>query len=88
MIFILFTNKEFKIPKKLQVFISSLGSCSLGIYVIHQFFINIVYKLLKFKFILTSPFWGFILYVVLILGISYMTTYLLKKIPFVNKYIF
>ncbi len=88
LIFVLFKNKEIKMPKKLQVFISSLGSCSLGIYVIHQFFINIVFKLLKFKFILTSPFWGFILYVVLILGISYIATYLLKKIPFVNKYIF
>lgn len=88
MVFILFKNKEFKkMPKKLQTFIASLGTCSLGIYVIHQFFINIVYKLLKFKFILTSPFWGFILYVFLILGISYITVYLLKKIPFVNKYI-
>ena len=86
MIFILFKNKEFKkMPKKLQAFIGSLGSCGLGIYVIHQFFINIIYKLLKFKFILTSPFWGFILYTTFILGISYITTYILKKIPFINK---
>ena len=85
MVFILFMNKEFKIPKKLQGFIASLGTCSLGIYVIHQFFINVVYKLLKFKFILTSPYWGLILYVFIILGASYITVYLLKKLPFINK---
>ena len=88
MVLVLFKNKEIKMPKKLQAFIASLGSCSLGIYVIHQFFINVVYKLLKFKFILTSPYLGFILYVFLILGISYITIYLIKKIPFVSKYIF
>ncbi len=87
MIFLLFKNKEFKLPKKIQTLICSLGTCSLGIYIIHQFYINIIYKLLKIKFILTFPYLGFILYTIFFLLISYITIYLLRKIPIVKKYL-
>lgn len=84
MIFLLFKDKEITLTPSFETLISSLGVCSLGIYILHQFYINIIYKILKLKLILTIPYTGFILYTLFILIITYITVYLLKKIPWVK----
>lgn len=66
--------------------INLIGVCSLGIYVIHQFFINIIYKVVKFKFIVDYPYIGLILYFLIIFLCSFIVTYLLRKIKFIRKY--
>ena len=65
----------------------SITKCGFGIYLIHQFFINVIFKLLKFDLILDYPYLGLILYTFIIFITSYITTGILRKIKFVNKYI-
>ena len=66
--------------------INLIAVCSLGIYIIHQLFINIIYKVLKFNMIVNYPYIGLIIYSVVILGISFITVYLLRKVDFIKKY--
>lgn len=66
--------------------INTIGVCSLGIYVIHQFFINIIYKVIKFDLIVTHPYSCLFLYFLIIFSSSFLVTYLLRKIKFVRKY--
>lgn len=66
--------------------INTIGVCSLGIYVIHQFFINIIYKVIKFDLIVTHPYSCLFLYFLIIFSSSFLVTYLLRKIKFVKKY--
>lgn len=71
----------------IQKICTNIGKCGFGIYLIHQFFINIIFKLLKFDFILNYSFIGLILYTLIIFGLSYVIVYVLRKIKFVAKYI-
>lgn len=82
---LLFKNKDIKL--KANSLINSIGICSLGIYVLHQFFINIIYKLLKFKYIVYHPYAGLIFYTLVVFIISYIVTYLLRKIKIIGKYL-
>ena len=66
--------------------INAIGVCSLGIYVTHQFFINIIYKVIKFDMIVNYPYICLILYFLIIFTCSFIVTYLLRKIKFVKKY--
>ena len=59
---------------------------SLGIYIIHQLFINIIYKVIKFDIIVNYPYIGLIMYSLVILILSLLTTYLLRKSKFIRKY--
>ena len=66
--------------------INLIGTCSLGIYIIHQLFINIIYKVIKFKLIVDYPYIGLILYSIVILGCSLIVTYILRKSKLIRKY--
>ena len=66
--------------------INSIGICSLGIYVTHQFFINIIYKVIKYDMIVNYPYIGLILYSIIIFSSSLLITFLLRKIKFIRKY--
>ena len=66
--------------------ITTIAVSSLGIYVFHQLFINIIYKVLKFKMIINYPYIGLIIYSIIIFLCSFLMTYLLRKIKFVRKY--
>ena len=83
---IIVTIKDIKITKFTKI-INSIGIHSFGIYIIHQFFINIIYKFIKFKYIIYHPYIGLILYLIIILSLSYITTYILKKIKIIDKYL-
>ena len=79
--------KNKSINLKINILINSIGMCSLGIYVIHQFFINVIYKVLKIDFIINYPFIGLIIYTLAIFLVSYIVTYLLRKIKLIRKYL-
>ena len=66
--------------------INTIGVCSLGIYVIHQFFINIIYKVIKFDLIVSHPYSCLFLYFLIIFSSSFLVTYFLRKIKFIKKY--
>ena len=79
----LFLNK--KMPE--NKFLLSLSNCSFGIYLFHQFYINIIYKVLKIDLILDFPFIGLIIYSLIIIGVTYITILILKKNKTINKFI-
>lgn len=86
-IILLFKNKKIVINKHLEKLIHSLGTCSFGIYIIHQFFINLIFKLFKIDIILTYPFISLIIYTIIVLTLSHLTIYILKKSKTVSKYL-
>ena len=59
-------NKKF--GDAISKVLSQIGINSYGIYIFHQLFINIIYKLLKFDFIRLYPLIGFCIYLIFILG--------------------
>lgn len=86
-IFILVKNSKKVINDKLKNIIVNISECTLGIYLIHQFIINIIYKLLKIDIILEYPFVCLILYSIVVFVLSYIITILLRKVKFIKKYI-
>lgn len=85
-IFLFIKNRKEK-KQKIDNFIVSLGTCSFGIYLVHQFFINVIYKLFKFDIIIRFPYICLPLYVIIITTISYAVVYVLKKIKIISKYL-
>lgn len=85
--FLFVKNSSIKLNGKVENLLKSIGECGLGIYLIHQFIINIIYKVLKINFIKDYPYIGLLIYVILIFSISYLVIYLLRKIKLVKKYI-
>ena len=66
--------------------IKLLGECSFGIYIFHQLFINIVYKILKIDIILRFPYAFLPIYILLMFIITFIFVYFLRKIKIVRKY--
>ncbi len=65
--------------------LETIGNCSLGIYILHQFFINVVFKLLKLKWIVIHPYIGLLIYSFLIFLLTFMVVYIMKKIKVFDK---
>lgn len=82
-VFLFFKDKSSK--TFFHPLINSLGICSLGIYILHQVYINLIFKFFHWDMILSYPYIGLILYALGILMITYITVYLLRKIKFVRK---
>lgn len=82
---LLLKNKNFS--NKNSKLLSKIGINSYGIYIIHQVFINIIYKFLKFDFIKIYPLCGFCIYLIIVFVLSYFTTYILKRVNLISKYI-
>lgn len=78
-------NKKF--GDAISKVLSQIGINSYGIYIFHQLFINIIYKLLKFDFIRIYPLIGFCIYLIFIFVLSYFTTYILRRIKLISKYV-
>jgi surface polysaccharide O-acyltransferase-like enzyme len=79
---LLFKDKNIKKDKLINL----IAVNSLGIYIIHQLFINVIYKVIKFDIIVNYPYIGLIIYSLVILLLSLLTTYLLRKSKFIRKY--
>lgn len=82
---LLFKNKDINL--KTKNFIHSIGMCNLGIYVLHQLFINIIFKVLKIKYIVSYPCLGLIIYTIIVFTVSYICSYLLRKNLLIRKYL-
>ena len=84
-IFMLFKNIRKISNKNTLNIINLVCKESFGIYLIHMFYINIIYKLFKYniygKWMLLN---GVIVYVIVFI-LSYITTYLLKKVSLMKK---
>ncbi len=81
-IVVLLKNRTIKKDK----FINIVALCSLGIYIIHQLFINIIYNVIKFDMITKYPYIGLIIYSLIIFLCSLLFTYILRKSKFIRKY--
>ena len=81
-IVVLLKNKTIKKDK----IINLIALNSLGIYIIHQVFINIIYKVIKFDIIVSYPYIGLIIYSIMILLCSLIVTYILRKNKYIRKY--
>lgn len=86
-LFLLAKSTNMNFNEKTKGLLKSVGECGFGIYLIHQFIINIIYKLLKLDFILNYPYIGLILYVLAIFVISYIIIYILRKIKLLRNYL-
>ena len=82
-VFAIFNCMKIK-PSKLLL---NLSSCSWGIYLFHPLVINIALKLLKIDFVFSMPYIRIPLLAVSAFMLSFALTYLLKKLPFVSKFI-
>lgn len=87
-LFLLVKNINIELNDKVQKILKNISECGVGIYLIHQLIINIIYNLLKINIITKLPYIGLILYTILIFGISFVIVYYLRKIKIVKKYIF
>lgn len=78
-------NNRKNISEKLDKFVLNVSEYTFGVYIIHMFWINIAYKLLKI-----NPYGNLMICKVLILyvctmSLSIMSVKLLKKIPLIKK---
>lgn len=67
--------------------VRSVSDCSFGIYLFHPFFINLMIKVLRIFPLRWFPPLSIILASLAVVGLSYWTTCLLRKIGFIRKYI-
>lgn len=79
----LFSNEKIKI--KNGRFINSIAKYSLGIYIVHEFWINILSKLFNIYPDILPTIIGETVYVAIILMLSYITSKILYKIPILKK---
>lgn len=83
---LVFKDRDFK-DNKITKQITNIGLCSYGIYVIHQVFINIIYKVLKLDIIVSYPIL-LPVYMLVIFILSYGVIYTLRTNKFISKYVF
>lgn len=74
-----------KIDIKPNKLILKISECTWGIYLIHPFFINIAIKLLKIDLLTSLPYVKLSVFALIVSIISFITTYMLRKIPFIKK---
>ena len=80
-IFLIISKINIK-PSKLILYISN---CTWGIYLIHPFFINVAIKLLKVDVLTSQPYVRLFVFAVVISCVSFLSIYILRKIPLVKK---
>lgn len=86
-----FFMKHHKTPKN-TIFsktVLSVASCSFAMYLIHPVFINLTYKMLHISPLNFSPliFCGILVFFIAFAIISYIISWIMKKIPLLNKLI-
>lgn len=73
--------------KKELNWLRKISECSFGIYLFHPFFINLMIKVFRIYPVRWCPPVSLFLTSAGIVGLSYMTTYFLRKIRLIRKYI-
>lgn len=66
-------------------FMETLSMCTWGVYLIHPFFINVAVKLLHIDLFSQAPWFRLIGFWLVISCISFVVTYVLRKIPVIQK---
>ena len=85
-IFICFlTNKKFNGSE--GKWLKSISRCSFGIYLIHPFFVNIIYKVMHITPTSVPIIFGIILLFTIVFGAAWISTWIITKIPGINKII-
>lgn len=74
-----------KLDIKPNEIILKVSACTWGIYLLHPFFINIILKLFKIDLLTTLPYLKLVVFLIVIAVMSYVATYILRKIPFIKK---
>jgi len=87
-IFLFFKNYVQKInfSKKAERIIFLLSRCSFGIYLIHMFF-HILINKIGLTNTLFNPLFSVIVMVIIIYLLSFLAIFLIKKMPYLNRYI-
>lgn len=89
-VFLLFM-KHYKTSKKeiITKAVLSVASCSFAMYLIHPVFINMTYKMLHISPLNFSPliFCGILIFFIAFAVISYIISWIMRKIPLLNKLI-
>lgn len=67
--------------------IRSFSNCTFGIYLFHPFYINVMLKLLHIYPLQYSHLIALTIACIVIIGLSFATTYMLRCIPFIKKFI-
>ena len=80
-IFLFFKKRNIKASKS----ILSVSKCTWGIYLLHPFFMNIVIKVLKIDLVSSYAYVKLFVMTIIIVIVSFLTTCMLRKIPFVKK---
>ena len=80
-IFLIINQTDFKENKA----IVDIAKCTWGIYLIHPFFMNMALKLFKIDLLSGLLYVKLAVFAVMLLVISLVTTYLLRKIPVINN---
>ncbi len=85
-VFVLFDNVRLKLKDKTKKIITTLSACSFGVYLVHMLFVEgldfLGYKTTDFNSFISVP-----AYSVAIFLAALLVSYILNKIPYLNKYI-
>lgn len=73
-----------KITIKPNKILLNVSKCTWGIYLIHPLFINIALKLLNMDLVTSHAYFKLPLFVMIIFIISFLTTYILRRIPYIK----
>ena len=65
-------------------YVHNIAKCTWGIYLLHPFFMNIALKLFKIDLLSGMLYVKFFVFAVILFGASYITTYVLRKMPLVK----
>jgi surface polysaccharide O-acyltransferase-like enzyme len=78
----LFDNEKFDCK-----FINELAGCTWGIYLFHPFIIHVFGKLFKFNIVSYNNLIAFPICCIVIFALSFLATFVLRKIPFVKRFL-
>ena len=70
---------------KQNEFVRMVAECTWGIYLLHPLFINITVKVMKIDLLRGTPYLNLILFELIIVIVSFICTYILKKLPLLKR---
>lgn len=86
LIFSLMGNIKISVDGRLHKIILSIADYSFGMYIMHMFWINILYKVFKLN-PAKYGIWIFIPIYIIVIILTYVTAFIMRKIPIIRKYI-
>ena len=84
-IYLFFVNCNFGATRAEKV-LAKISKCTFGVYIIHVLVMNLLWKLDITPFT-CSPFWFVPLYALIVFVISLFITFVLHRIPYVNRWL-